>query len=124
MTIKEAIDLLDELRPNAFDQVRKRHWLSNLDGQIHQDVILTHMHTPQQETFAGYDDADDDTVLLVPAPFAEDIYNLYLQMMVDKENGEIRRYNQTATMFNAALSTYQDWYNRTHLPLGLQRFMF
>ena len=65
----------------------------------------------------GYGEADPDTVLLVPYPYDEDIYNYFLQSQIDKENGEMAKYNQSVVLYNNAYQTFWNWYNRTHVPL-------
>lgn len=114
MTVQEAIDRVDKLRPNQYDTETKTRWLSNLDGMIFREVIITHEH-PHCTHFNGHSCPDDE--LLVKEPYAGDIYNFYLQMQIDKENAEYKRYNQSVTMYNNAYQTFQDWYNRTHRPL-------
>lgn len=124
MTIKEAIELVDKLKPNQYQFTLKAKWLSKLDGQIFKEVFVTHEDCPM-EVFAGYDDAPPDHELLVPYPYDEDIYNYFLQAQIDKENGETAKYNQSITLYNTAYFNYQSWYNRTHKPLsGGTRFRF
>ena len=124
MTIAEAIMLVDRLKPNQYPLTLKVKWLSKLDGAIFREIILTHEDAPITE-FAGYDEATQDAELLVPAPFDEDIYNNFLQAQIDKENGELGKYNQSITLYNNAYKIYQDWYNRTHMPLpACTRFVF
>lgn len=54
MTINEAISAADALKPNQYDAAQKRAWLSELDGRIHRELILTHAHDAAQEAFTGY----------------------------------------------------------------------
>ena len=124
MTIKGAIDLVDKLKPNQYPFELKAKWLSKLDGQIFREVFATHEGCAMGH-FDGYDDAGPNKELLVPYPYDEDIYNYFLQAMVDKENGETAKYNQTITMYNAAYSNFGNWYHRTHKPLSVgTRFLF
>ena len=116
MTIAEAITLVDKLKPNQYPETLKVKWLSKLDGQIFKEVFSTHEGNPLT-AFNGYDEAPQDTELLVPYPYDEDIYNYFLQAQIDKENGEITKYNQSITLYNNAFLAFQNWYNRTHLPL-------
>ncbi len=126
MTIRQAITTLDSSCRNTVEEPVKRAWLSKLDGQLHQDVVLTHVHETAQAEFCGYDaQTDCDTVLLIPAPYDAEVYPLYLQMLLDRENGEGEKYNQSAALYNQALLAFFDWYNRKHLPLhGGRRFVF
>ena len=124
MTIAEAISIVDKLKPNQYAESFKIKWLSKLDGQIFKEVFQTHADSPI-ESFEGYDNSSTDTELLVPYPFDEDIYNYFLQAQIDKENGETAKYNQSITLYNNAFLTFQNWYNRTHLPLPCKtRFIF
>lgn len=117
MTIYEAINLVNKLRPNQYGDNLKIKWLSKLDGQIYKEVFQTHEGNTT-ESFSGYDDnASQDTVLLVPYPYDEDIYNYFLQAQIDKENGEMGKYNQNITLYNNAYRNFQNDYNRTHMPL-------
>lgn len=124
MTIQEAIALCDELKPNHYSESVKRSWLSKLDGQIFRELMMPRENCPV-ETFMGYADAEEDTELLVPYPYAEDVYNNFLQMQIDRENGETARYNQSVTMYNNAYRAFAADYNRNHLPIPAgRRFRF
>lgn len=125
MTIDQAIALCDALRPNQYPRELKIRWLSKLDGRIFRELLMTHGDAPA-DSFAGYDDtADGSTALLVPSPYAEDVYNYFLQAQIDKENGETTRYNQSITMYNSAFRAFANDYHRSHLPLSAgSRFLF
>lgn len=124
MTVSEAISLVDRLRPNQFPETIKISWLSKLDGQIFEEIIQTH-EGGAADRFTGYGETSQDEELLVPYPYAEDIYISFLQAQMDRENGETARYNQSISLYNNAFLTFQNWYNRTHLPLaGGKRFVF
>ncbi len=116
MTIQEAVALVDRMKPNQYDHETKVKWLSKLDGMIFREIIATHDGSTM-ESFDGYDEANPDMTLLVPYPYDEDVYNYFLQSQIDKENGEMAKYNQSVTMYNNSFKIFQDWYNRTHLPL-------
>lgn len=125
MTIREAIDVVDQLKPNQYDEEMKIRWLSKYDGQLFEEVLKTHEGCPM-ETFDGYSaDTDKNTELLVPEPYAFDVYNNYLQAQIDKENGEIVKFNQNGLLFNQAHQAFANYYNRTHMPLSVgKRFLF
>ena len=125
MTIKEAIALCDELRPNHYSEEVKIRWLSKLDGRIYRELLLTHADCSVNH-FSGYDaSTQGDTLLLVPAPYDEDVYNYFLQAQIDKENGETTRYNQSITMYNAAFRAYANAYHSDHMPVSHgRRFLF
>lgn len=122
MTINEIINLVDKLKPNGYPSTMKVKWLSKLDGQIYKEVYETHEDNPfagrhHHAKFEGYtDNTPMSQVLLVPDPFDESVYSFYLQACIDRENGEVGKYNQTITLFNNAYLTFQNDYNRRHLP--------
>lgn len=116
MTIQDAVGLVDRLKPNQYEFNTKVKWLSKLDGMIFKEVIAAHEGNTI-ESFDGYDAAEPETEMLVPYPYDEDVYNYFLQSQIDKENGEMAKYNQSATLYNNAYKSFCDYWNRTHLPL-------
>lgn len=117
MTIQEAIALADKMKPNVLAFTDKVLWLSQLDSKVHRETILTH-ENPDPETFSGYDGTTDpNTQLLIASPDAAEIYRFYLESCIDYANGETGKYNNSAKMYNTALVTYQNWYNRIHMPV-------
>lgn len=122
MTIIEAINKVDELKPNSYTQLDKIRWLSNLDGTIKAEIIDTH-EDGEMVIFDGYNsDTSTDTELLVKAPYDE-LYLYWLESRMDYYNAEYGRYNNTLSMFNAAYSAYESFYNRAHMHKG-QKFKF
>ena len=117
MTIREAIAKIDALKLNTFTQSNKVAWLSAIDGIIKNEIIDTH-EGGEGIPFNGYDDnTPTDTVLLVPAPY-DDIYIRWLEAQMDYTNNEYGKYGNSMTMYNAAYSAYERYYNRNHMPLG------
>lgn len=116
MTIEEAIQTIDRLKPNQYDHEQKAKWLSKLDGMIYREVLLTHVGC-HIKCFKGYDSADPDTELLVPSPYDDNVYINFLASKIDQENGETPKYNQSIALYNNGYKAFCDWYNRTHLPL-------
>lgn len=116
MKIIEAINKLDNSKPNTYTTPEKIAWLSELDGRIKKEIIDTH-EAAEEITFNGYTDNDTDTELLVPSPY-DDIYIRWLEAYVDYSNGEYGKYNNSMAMFNAKYSSYEKYYNRNHMPIG------
>lgn len=116
MTIIEAINRIDDAKPNQYTQSDKVRWLSALDGIVHDEILA--VHEGEAGAFDGYDDSTDlSTVLLVPPPYDE-VYIRWLEAQIDYTNGEYGRYNNSMAMYNAAYSTFSRFYNRTHMPRG------
>ena len=113
MTIGDVITRVDELTPNQYSEEQKIRWLTTLDGQIFEEIISTH-ERPIRENFSIYEDTSCE--LIVPFPYAEDLYSWYLQAMIAAQNTESAKYEQLRILYNSELKKFEDWYNRTHLP--------
>ena len=116
MKVIEAIQKVDALKPNNYSQEDKIKWLSTLDGIIKTEIIDTH-EGGSEVIFNGYDMNSLETELLVPAPYDE-IYIKWLEAQINYNIGEIGKYNNSMTMYNTALSTFERYYNRKHMPKG------
>lgn len=113
MTIIEAINRIDVLKPNIYPQHEKIRWLSNLDGIIKTKLIDGHEGTENIQVEGYNDSTPPDTKLLVPPPF-DDIYIRWLETWIDYYNGEYERYNNSVALYNDAYSEYESYYLRTH----------
>ena len=123
MTIIEAINRIDSLRPNGYSQSDKISWLSQLDGLIKKQIIDTHEGGEAIE-FSGYTEKTPlDTLLLVDAPY-DSVYLSWLEANIDYVNGEYVRYNNTAARYNTDYSAFERYYNRTHMPIGKRIKLF
>lgn len=124
MKIVEAINKIDSLMHNTYNQVDKVAWLSELDSDVKHHIIDTH-EGAETVTFTGYDDSTDlQTELLVPSPF-DSVYLRWLEAQIHYHNGEYDRYNNAIIMYNTAYGAFADYYNRTHKPKSQgRRFLF
>lgn len=116
MTIFEAISRTDNTKPSTYTQEQKIAWLSELDGKIRKDIIDTHDGGADTE-LCPYSESDLHAELIVPFPY-DDIYIRWLESCIDYANGEIGKYNNSTSMFNAKLSDFSNYYNRNHMPNG------
>lgn len=122
MTLMEAINRIDTIKPNGYNQTEKIKWLSTLDGIIKTEIIDTH-DGGENVVFNGYtEDTDPTTLLLVPAPYDE-IYLFWLEAKINYWNGEYGKYNNSIAMYNEAYSTYAKYYTRKQMPKG-SKFKF
>ena len=118
MTVKECIDMVDNVKPNQYGIEDKVRWLSFIDRIIVEDVIKTHEgYHDEYEEFEGYSEDKLGAKLIVDAPYDE-LYVAYLKMKIDEENGETARYNNSATMFNSYMTEFRKHYNKHHRPLN------
>lgn len=122
MTIIEAINRVDAVKPNGYSQLEKIKWLSTLDGIVKAEIIDTH-EGAEGVTFNGYEEETlITTQLLIPAPY-DDIYIHYLEMKIDYANGEYGKYNNSTAIYNASYAAFERYYNRSHMPNG-KKFKF
>jgi hypothetical protein len=54
MTISEAINKIDSLKPNGYSQTDKISWLSLADGMIKNNIIDTHEGADEEKAIEGY----------------------------------------------------------------------
>ena len=111
MTGLEAIRWADTLSPNAYTAEQKTAWLSDLDGKLYREFLARYEGTEDNPP-APYTDGDEE--LLIPAPYARDVYVNWLLAKIAEANQEIMLYNQYSTLFNSAYRAYCDLYNREH----------
>ena len=118
MTIKECIDIVDNIKPNQYTVKDKVMWLSFIDEIIINEVLKTHEgYDGRYDDFEGYSEDKLSTPLIVSSPY-DRLYTAYLKMKIDSENGETARYNNSATLYNTYMMEYRRHYNKTHMPLS------
>ena len=124
MKINEAINRLDALKANTYNQPEKIEWLSRVDSMVKKQIIDTH-EGGETVSFTGYnEDTDLQTELLVPAPFDE-LYLRFMEAQIDYHNHEYDSYNNAIIMFNTAFEAYAAYYNQHHMPVSRgRRFLF
>lgn len=121
MTIKDCIDIVDNIKPNQYTIKDKVGWLSFIEGIIINEVLKTHEgYDGRYDDFEGYTEDKISVTLAVPSPY-DRLYTEYLKMMIDKENGEVARYNNSMISYNTYMSEYRKHYNKTHMPLDITR---
>lgn len=120
MKVIEAINHIDAVKPNVYDQETKIKWLSVLDGIIKKEIIDTH-EGGENVVFSEYTASTSlMTELLVPAPY-DDIYIKWLEAQIDYANGEYGKYQNVKTMYNSAYLAFAAAYNRDHKPKNTAR---
>lgn len=106
MTAEHCIELVDTLVPNAVPITLKHRWLAELEGYI---LVGIKKHDPESLAITG--EGEESIPLSLPFPF-DRVYWMYLASMVDFFNGDISRYEETATLADNALEDYAKWYKR------------
>ena len=118
MTIKDCIDIVDNLKPNQYTIKEKVMWLSFIEEIIINEVIKTHEgYDGRYDLFEGYSEDKLSVTLIVPSPY-DRLYTAYLKMKIDEENGETTRYNNSKLMYNTYMTEFRKYYNKTHMPIN------
>lgn len=116
MTVNELVEKFKRLKPHQMSEEDILAWITNVDQTV---VIETlQKRTTSIVEMPVYTKADD-TVLLIPSPFA-DAYIYYLAAMVDFWTLDMNGYNNSLYAYNTMLSNYKDYYNRNNQYIGSQ----
>jgi len=119
MTIREAIQWVDDIKPNSFSDETKLKWLSALEGRLALNVFL--LAGVELRYFQYGYPADMDAELLVQPPH-DDIYTAYLAAKIDEANGEYELYQNSMTTYNGLFGGFARWFARTYEPAQGYRF--
>ena len=109
MTIRELLDYIDDVRPNAFTEAQKLLWLNELEARIQRDVFLS------GEAVQYRLPEDEDAAPLLNPPH-DAVYRYWLEAMTDYANGEYNKYQNTMQMFNAQWNAFASWFAETYRP--------
>lgn len=112
MTIREAIAMADDIKPNAFETATKLAWLNRLEGTLASEVFLL---APEEVRQLRYAPGELDAELLVDAPY-DDLYVLWLEAQIDRANGEYNKYQNTMQSYNARRGEFVCWFCQTWDP--------
>lgn len=104
MTIQEAINKANELRPNPISADTKVDYLNELNAQIAETMGVD---MPDKLTAQSTED------LLMPYPY-EQVYVLYLTAMIDNAQEEFALFNNDMVLFNQAMHEALAWWRRHH----------
>lgn len=105
MTVQEALDALEALKPHPYAPEHLLRELQRLDGRIQREV-----HAGREgggDPLPAYTlDGAAEQALRVPEPY-DLLYIHYLMAQVALWNGEMERYNQYAQLFAEVYGAYR-----------------
>ena len=117
MTLQEVLDFIDQLKPNMMQRSAKIRFISEIEGKIHEEILMKHVHSAEDEILPVYDNnTDGSTELLVPRPY-DMVYVYYVLTKIDQQNQEEDKENNDRIRFETAWGDFDDYYTRTHMPL-------
>ncbi len=111
MKIRELFDYVNSVKPNAFTEADMLVWLNEIEARVQLEVLLRWPGEVVQYRLPE----DGETDLLLEPPHAA-VYRYWLQAMIDFENGEYGKYQNTMEMFNAAWGGFVAWFAETYRP--------
>ena len=118
MTIQQALDMADQLKPNMMSTAVKIGFLNEIEGKLQREIIATHEATAEELVPRNYDTGTDPaTELLIPAPY-DGFYPFYIMMQIDILNQEADKYNNDAALFGQKYQEMNNWWNRTRMPVS------
>lgn len=121
MTLQEALDQVDELKPNMMSRKLKVKYLTEIEQLIHAEIVMKHEHPEEAEAKPVYSEqSDQGTELIVPDPYSM-VYVYWLMSKIDIQNQEDGRYNIDRAHFENAYETMSDWWTREHMPIQRTR---
>lgn len=117
MNIQKALDMADSMLPNMMDRPTKIAFLTEIEQYIHNEIVLKHEHTEEQEQLPAYtEDTDPGTELVIPDPYSN-LYYYYIMAKIDEQNLEFDKFNTHWALFENKYDTMSDWFTREHMPL-------
>lgn len=111
MTPNKAIEIIDRLKPNSYNEEDQLRWINELEGMVQRLVFQN------DEVMVLSHPEDMDKELLIPAPFDE-CYTSFLEAKIDYHNREYDYYNNSVAVFEARFSDYKKDYIRKHRAKG------
>ena len=107
MTIESCMKLVDAMLPNRVEDSVKLRFLGEIEGKVKVELLG---YSPEEtDTFDS--ETPGDTELCAPHPY-DQLYWLYVLTMMDYLSGDLGRYENGATMFNAAYQGFGKWLKR------------
>ena len=107
MTIQTCMKLVDTVMPNALPGAVKLRFLGEIEGRVRVELL-----GEEPDRMTVFDESTPaDTELSAPHPY-DQLYWLYVAAMIDYASGDLARYENTATLFNAAYGNYGKWLKR------------
>jgi hypothetical protein len=116
MTINEAIAQVDRLRDNNVPNDVKVSWLSRTDHAVYNE-LMQGREGAEGMTFTPYTEDDGTKELLVPPPYDE-LYIYKLEAQIFYEQREIKKYESSMALYNAAMTEYSRKYIRDHREIA------
>ena len=126
MKVASLIEQYNLERPNSVEDSVKMEFLHRCEANLLDSVV--YLYDPQEgektdeEWQEHLDNFDYDSDLLCDEPY-DDIYMFYLDQRIALNNNDIKRYNATSRLYDNALLTFKQKYNRDHYPRQTRKML-
>ncbi len=108
MTVEKIIREFDRERENELSVEIKTEWIAQFEKKLFAEILEPRGYEP----FSGLSQSSPlISELCAPEEYGE-IYSLYIAMKLDYMNGEIARFNNSASLFNRMYKEMADFINR------------
>ena len=112
MTLSEAIEQINTLKPNAYSEEALTIWLNQLEAMVQSEVFGV-----DPENIRTFDwENDGDEPLTIPKPY-DSAYVEWIMAKIDFNNREYGAYNNGVDVFNNTYDEYKKFWRRNHNPL-------
>ena len=119
MTLRNCIEYVDSIKPNAFSNDVKTGWLNQCEGLVQSEVFLLH---PAEIITYDWKHCAEHELLLDPPH--DKIYPAYLISMIDRGNGEDDKYYNSAAIYNEYWRELVSWFALRYRPADRQERVY
>ena len=120
MTVAGMIEQINIERPNSVEDSLKMDWLRKCEANLLDAVILLRVPLEGERTPEEWQEYLDtfnyDSELILKEPY-DDLYIYYIDQRMGLNNNDMKRYNVASRLFDNLFLSYQQKYNREHLPI-------
>ena len=125
MTVIEAINEVNRLKPNMYETPAKIHWLFRLELRIWHNIYDRHHYNEGEEEIPqpSFGNFTEETELQVGEPWSE-MYIHWLEAQIDYNNLEYDGFNASNAMFESVYGSYRNAYHQCHRPKSRKNIYF
>ena len=126
--VKDILADVDLKNPNDVPVETKYGWLTVVEKQLLDECMLTHELSEDElqkaASMYAMEQVGDEYVLLAQPPY-HDLYVQWVNAQIALVNLDNDAYANYQTLFNNALLTFKNYFNRTHRArIGGPKFLF
>lgn len=113
MKIYEAINMVNDIKPNAFGENQKVFWLNALEQSLALEVFLM---SPAEAAQLKLTPDDKDAEMLLMSPY-DDLYVMWLAAKIDEANGEYSKYQNSMQTYTVRRDEFVCWFCNRYDPV-------